>query len=155
VRARPISLREANALVTSWHRHHKVSQGQKFSIACEVDGEFVGAVIVGRPVARGVDFRTTAEVTRLVTNGTKNACSFLYSAAARAAEAMGYDFIQTYILETEPGSSLRAAGFVMDGVTSGGSWNSSKEYAAKPRREDQPQCPKHRYLRVLRNKGVK
>ena len=40
------------------------------------------------------------EVTRLCTDGTKNACSFLYGAAARIAKEMGYKQIQTYILES-------------------------------------------------------
>jgi hypothetical protein len=45
---------------------------------------------------------------------TKNACSMLYSACARAAQAMGYDKIQTYILVTEPGTTLKASGWYLD-----------------------------------------
>jgi hypothetical protein len=76
----------------------------------------IGAVIVGRPVARRVNHQTTLEVTRLVTDGSPNACSFLYGAAARAAKALGYDKIQTYILESELGTSLVAAGWECEGA---------------------------------------
>jgi hypothetical protein len=62
-------------------------------------------------VARNTDQTYTFEVTRLVTDGTKNACSFLYARAARAAEAMGARRIQTFTLPEEGGGSLRAAGW--------------------------------------------
>ena len=95
----------------SHHRHHKPVIGHKFSIGCEQDGTLVGVVITGRPVSRYLDNGLTLEVTRLCTTGEKNACSMLYAAAARAAKAMGYHKIITYTLETESGSSIRAAGW--------------------------------------------
>jgi hypothetical protein len=109
----------------------------------------VGACSVGRPVARGCDPYLTAEVTRLVTDGTKNACSILYAASARACAAMGFKVIQTYILEGEPGTSLKASGWRFDGMTAGGDWNHSKAYAGK-RRTDQPQGPKQRWIKELK-----
>lgn len=101
LRLRPISLRDANEYVRKCHRHHKPVAGHKFSIGCEADGELVGVIIAGRPVSRYLDDGFTLEVTRLCTNGAKNACSFLYGAAARAAAAMGYKRIITYTLESE------------------------------------------------------
>lgn len=93
----PVSLKEANAFVEQHHRHHKPVVGHKFSIAC-TDGEnIVGVAIVGRPVARYLDDGWTLEVNRLCTDGTKNACSFLYAAAWRAVRAMGYHKLITYI----------------------------------------------------------
>jgi hypothetical protein len=38
----------------------------------------------------------------------------LYSAAARAGQALGYEKIQTYIFESEHGSSLKASGWVFE-----------------------------------------
>lgn len=76
----PISLSEANAFVALWHRHHKPVVGHKFSIGCEADGRLAGVAIVGRPVSRYLDDGKTLEVNRLCTDGTKNACSFLYAA---------------------------------------------------------------------------
>lgn len=100
----PISLKEANAYVERYHRHHKPVVGHKFSIAAAVDGEIVGVAIVGRPVSRYLDDGWTLEVNRLCTNGYRNACSFLYSAAWRAARNLGYKKLITYILESESGT---------------------------------------------------
>ena len=65
------------------------------------------------------------------------------------AKEMGFDAIQTYILDAEPGTSLRAAGWSEDGTTSGGDWNHSSAYAGK-RRTDQPMTPKRRYVKTFR-----
>ena len=62
------------------------------------------------------------EVTRLTTDGTLNACSILYAAAARAGHALGYRRIQTYTLDTEPGTSLVAAAETREGEAGGGQW---------------------------------
>lgn len=119
----PITLKDANFFVEKLHRHHKKVQGHKFSIAAVVGGDVVGVCIVGRPVSRVLDDGKRLEVTRLCTNGHKNACSFLYGAAARAARALGYKVISTYILESENGSSLKASGFNFVHKTKGRSWN--------------------------------
>ena len=52
MRVRPFTLAQANELVGTWHRHHKLALGHRWSIGVEVNGKVVGAVIVGRPVAR-------------------------------------------------------------------------------------------------------
>jgi len=106
-----VTLKEANGLVGKLHRHHGKAIGCRFAVGVEYDGEVVGAAICGRPVARSSDDGWTSEVTRLVTDGTTNACSMLYSACARASKAMGYERVQTYILEDEPGTSLFASGW--------------------------------------------
>lgn len=80
-------------------------------------------MIVGRPVSRHRDDGQTAEVTRLCTDGTKNACSFLYGKAARAAFALGFFRIGTYTLPSEGGASLRAAGWHLIGERGGGEWS--------------------------------
>jgi hypothetical protein len=118
-----IDLGEANAFVAEHHRHHKPVVGHMFSIGAVLENRIVGVVIVGRPVARMRDDGETAEVTRLATDGTRNACSFLYGAAARAAFALGFRRIGTYILATEPGTSLMACGWRLIGETPGGSWS--------------------------------
>ena len=125
----PISLREANAYVDAYHRHHKSVVGHKFSIGCEKDGQLAGVAIVGRPVSRYLDDGTTLEVTRLCSSGEKNVCSFLYGAAARAAKALGYRKIITYTLDTEPGISLRAAGWTCAGKAGGIRWTGKRRPA--------------------------
>ena len=119
----PISLRQANSFVQQYHRHHKPSRGHKFSIGATEDGRLVGVAICGRPVSRHLDDGHTIEVNRLCTDGTRNACSILYGAAYRAAKAMGYKRVITYILESEPGTSLRAAGYKCEGPAGGLEWN--------------------------------
>ena len=111
----PINLKTANAFVQQYHRHHKPTRGHKFSIGVSEDGTLVGVAICGRPVARRLDDGYTLEVNRLCTDGTPNACSILYAAAYRAARAMGYNKVITYILDTENGSSLKAAGYTCEG----------------------------------------
>lgn len=54
--------------------------------------------------------------------GTRNACSMLYAAAWRAARAMGYKRLVTYILDSESGTSLRAAGWKCVGQAGGLRW---------------------------------
>ena len=119
----PVGLDEANAFVAEHHRHHRPVVGHKFSIGAALGDAIVGVVIVGRPVARRRDDGLTLEVTRLCTDGSRNACSFLYGAAARAAFALGYKRIGTYILASENGASLRASGWRMIGETPGRSWS--------------------------------
>lgn len=142
----PITLKTANQFVKNWHRHHKPSVGHKFSIGINDGDTLVGVAILGRPVARGSDDGFTIEVARLCTNGTKNACSMLYQAAARASKELGYKKIQTYILEIELGTSLKASGWKMETVTAGGHW---KHTDGKKRRTDQPTMPKQRWVREL------
>ena len=144
----PLELAEANALVAEWHRHHQPSQGHRFSIgAIDADGVLHGAAIVGRPVARLAGSpRDVLEVVRLVTDGTENCCSILYAAAARAGLAMGYKRIQTYVLNSESGTSLRAAGWIDAGEAGGGQW---KHTDGKARRTDQPTEVKRRWIKSL------
>jgi len=119
----PIDFVEANAFVEKFHRHHKPMQGCKFCVAVSDGDKVVGVAIVGRPVARLLDNGWTLEVNRCCTDGTKNACSMLYSAAWRAAKALGYMRLITYTLPEEGGSSLRASNWRCLGLRGGGNWN--------------------------------
>jgi hypothetical protein len=142
----PLELRDLNELVARLHRHHKPVQGHRFSIGVELGGKTVGGASVGRPTARLTDQRTVLEVTRLVTDGTKNACSALYAAAARIGKELGYKRIQTFILDSETGTSLKAAGWKFEQESGGGDWTRE----SKPnRRQDQPQCRKQRWGKEL------
>lgn len=125
----PVSLAEANTFVERNHRHHKPVVGHKFSIGCaDTDsGEIVGVAIVGRPVARYLDDGWTLEVSRLCTDGTCNACSMLYAAAWRAARDMGYKKVITYILDTENGASVKAAGYTCVGEAGGLRWTGKRK----------------------------
>lgn len=134
----PLDLAEANAFVVRHHRHHGIVRGHKFSLGATIEGRVVGVAIVGRPVARLRDDGLTLEVSRLATDGTRNACSFLYGAAARATFALGYRRLGTYILQSESGVSLRAAGWRLVGEVSGRSWSCP----SRPRVDKHPTEPK-------------
>lgn len=111
--AKPTTLREANAFVQLHHRHNKPVRGHRFSLKAVINGDVVGVVIVGRPVARNLDDGETAEITRLCVSpdAPKGTCSFLYQTCRRAWNVMGGVRIVTYTLESESGASLRGAGW--------------------------------------------
>lgn len=119
----PMKLPDANAFVAELHRHHKPVVGHKFSLGVMAGDKVVGVAIVGRPIARRLDNGWTLEVTRVCTDGTKNACSALYGACRRAAFALGFRRLITYTLPMEGGASLRGAGWKTLGLRGGGNWN--------------------------------
>ena len=119
---RPISLNAARSWIAERHRHlRRPVTGWLFGVEVLRGGERVGVACAGRPAARMLQDGTTCEITRVaVLEGERNACSFAYGALRRAAAALGYRRVVTYTLEHEPGTSLRAAGFVDAGVAGGG-----------------------------------
>lgn len=140
----PITLREAKAYVARNHRHHRPPTGALFAVAVG-DGQMVrGVAIVGRPVARMLQDGWTAEVVRLCTDGTRNACSMLYGAAWRAARSMGYRRLITYTLPEEGGASLRGAGWRLVGEAGGGAWSRK----SRPRVDTHPLQGKLRWEAV-------
>ena len=147
----PVTLREANAYVRAHHRHHQPVRGCRFTIGAAEGERLCGVVIVGMPVARAVDFRTTCEVTRCCTDGTRHVASLLYAAAARAARAMGYQAIQTYTLAEESGISVRAAGWRFDADVRGKPWAHNEVRQLRldgtTRRQDQPTGDKQRWIK--------
>src|ERR1051326_8260618 len=121
----PITLKQANEFVAAHHRHHGPVVGWKFGVGVEVNGELVGVAICGRPIARMTQAKEplTLEVTRVCTLGHKNAPSMLYGAISRAAFALGYTKVISFVLCTETGHSLKCAGWKCVGKTAGGEWS--------------------------------
>jgi len=130
----PIFQREAFEFIQKNHRHHKKPVGSIFQIGLSDGEKLIGVAVVGRPVARRLQDGQTAEVTRLCTDGSKNACSMLYAACWRASKALGYRKLITYILIDEPGTSLKAAGWKLIGERGGGSWS----VPSRPRTDKHP-----------------
>lgn len=121
---KPIDLKSANQYVVANHRHNGKVLVHRFSIAVWDGDRLCGVAICGNPSARKLDDGKTIEVNRVCTNGTKNACSILYGRCARIAKEMGFERIITYLLETEPGVSLRASGWQIEAEGVGGKdWN--------------------------------
>lgn len=123
---RTITLKEANSFVNAHHRHHSGTVGCKFSVGLFEADRLIGVAICGRPVSRHLDNGSICEINRLCTLGDMNACSQLYSACARIAEAMGYKKIITYILQSENGASLKASNFVCEGIAGGVQWTGER-----------------------------
>jgi hypothetical protein len=124
----PITLAEARLFIATHHRHAPRLVGWKVGVGIS-NGELRGVAVLSRPVARKLQAAEprTIEIVRVCTLGDRNANSRLYGAACRAAAALGYTAAVTYTLESENGSSLRAAGFTADaeprGARGGQTWN--------------------------------
>lgn len=125
-----IELVEANSFIKKYHRHHSRIQGHRYSLGAIENNVVIGVIVVGRPVG-GQHQKDWAEVTRCCTDGTKNACSFLYSAAARSAKSLGFTRIQTYILKEETGISLKASGWKFDRMSNPVGWHHDGPRAAR------------------------
>lgn len=138
----PISRAEAQHFIKQHHRHHGAPVGDVFRMAVSCENGIVrGVATVGRPVARMLDDGWTLEVNRCCTDGSRNACSMLYGAAWRAAQALGYRKLITYTLATEFGASLRASGWRVIGEVRGRSWNRE----SRPRVDTHPLQDKLRW----------
>lgn len=119
----PIQRAGVMAFLEAHHRHHGRPAGYRVAIAASLDGQVVGVATLGRCVARHLNDGWTIEATRVATDGTRNANSFLYGAVRRLGFALGYRRVVTYTLPEEGGASLRAAGWKCLGVRGGGSWD--------------------------------
>ena len=71
----------------------------------------------------------------------------MYSAAARAAKEMGFTKIQTYILESEPGTTLKASGWTFEILGEIGNWTNRPN-----RNNDLARCRKQRWSKTLNSK---
>lgn len=139
----PLTLPEANELVRKWHRHHLPATGHRWSVGvADEAGDIRGCAITSRPVARMTDQYRKLEIVRVATDGCPNACSFLYGRVRRLGELFGYDEVFTFILASEPGTSLRAAGYVEVATSAGGSWNRP----SRKRENDHPLEPKRKFV---------
>jgi len=151
MKIKPYTLRKSNEYVKLHHRHSKTVVGCKFCIAAVDDNDnILGVAIVGRPVARRLDDGYVGEIVRTCTEGAKNVNSFLYGACARIWKEMGGSKILTYTLETESGSSLKAAGYKHQATTQ--AFALGKGWTTRKNREWQPKVhslQKHRWEKIL------
>jgi len=146
----PVAQKVAKEFVRTHHRHCPPPAGWRFGTGVSngpgPEG-LIGVVMVGRPVARALNQSTVVEVNRLcirddISPGLVwNGCSLLYGWASRQARKRGMGKIITYTLESEDGTSLRAAGWIPESKTKGGSWNC----ASRPRTDKTSTEPKVRW----------
>lgn len=147
----PVTWAEAKAFVDTHHRHNASPRGWRYGAALHNGGERIGVVMVGRPVARLIDASRVVEVNRLCIRTDVppefawNGCSMLYSWAAKEARARGYEKVITYTRADEVGTSLRAAGWQVDGRTKGRHWHAP----SRPRAQTADVIDKVRWARDL------
>ena len=154
MRARPITLKDANSFVKANHKHNGPVTGWKWGISLWEDGEMVGVGMAGRPNARALDSGSSAhiiEISRLCLRdeAPKNAASSLYGRLNRMAADGGYDMSVTYTLDSEKASSLRAAGFVRVARVTARSWNTP----SRPRGETRKPEVRWRWARAFTDEG--
>lgn len=147
-----IEQKDAKAFVRLHHAHHKKPPaGWRFGGAVRNGGDIMGVVMVGRPVARMLDRNAVVEANRVCVRRDlpdalrHNACSMLYGFAAREAKRRRFKKIITYILESESGASLLAAGWECEGPAGGGSWHRK----SRPRVDSAPTELKVRWSKHL------
>lgn len=131
MRTAPYPFKHAVRFVKETHRRLPHGHHRMWAISLWVGEQLRGVALVGAPKARkfGVDQGDDLypppydrlEVVRVaVEEGTPNGCSMLYGACSRACRDMGALDLLTYTGEDEPGTSLRAAGWICDAGLFGG-----------------------------------
>lgn len=144
---KPVHRDIARNFVRDHHDHCPPPAGWRFGAGLMNGSERIGVVMVGRPVARMLDQAAIVEVNRLCINRDLapglvwNGCSMLYGWAAKQARSRGFAKIITYTLESEDGTSLKAAGWVPEAKTKGGSRNRK----SRPREDKTSTEPKIRW----------
>lgn len=154
---RPITYKTASEYIEINHRHNGKTAGCKFAIGCFSGEKMVGCAVCGRPVSRHYDDGLTLEISRVCTDGTRNACSMLYGAACRIAKDMGYKKVVTYTLVTENGASLKASNFICEGEAGGIEWTGKRNPAKKQYEQislfptkEKPHIMKRRWVRYFK-----
>jgi hypothetical protein len=149
---RPVSFSAAAGFVHRHHAHCGAPTAWRFGASITNGPTLLGVVMVGNPVGRGFSGRRILEVNRLCIRRDVprplrwNACSQLYGYAAREAERRGFERIITYTRDDEEGTSLRAAGWVLEAKVRGRSWSSR----GRARRHAEAPIDKTRWSRALR-----
>lgn len=145
LRVWPCTVKAAMAYVRAHHRHLPKVGGGMFAAAFgAAPDQWHGVGLVGCG-AQEWEGTGRAIITRVATDKARNACSALYGALSRAAKALGYVEVWTYTLPEEPGTSLRAAGFIDMGLSDGGEHDRPSRPRAPAVRAD----TKRRWMRPL------
>lgn len=145
LRLAPCTIKAAKRWVAQTHRHLPEFNGARFAVAVVDDAGEIHGVAVASNGPRVWEGTGRLNIGRVSTDGTKDACSMLYGAICRAGKALGYTEAWTYTLPSEPGTSLRAAGFEEVGESAGG----SHDRKGRPRHAPVQGGPKRRWRRIL------
>ena len=130
----PCSIKFARKFIAKHHSYLPRVVGGIFALATLQSQELVAVALVGRPRNVHLSRLCIAELYRLaVQPNAMHAASFLLARTAKAAFALGYDAIISYVPSKLDATSYRAAG-----------WNPEKRHRAKGwhGRELPPDYPK-------------
>jgi hypothetical protein len=139
---RPCTVKSAKKWIAEHHRHLKKMQGAMWAVRAICKFQTIGVAAVGNPAQEWQNIGVLCLLRMAVLDGYPNACSLLYGACSRAARAMGAVDLVTYTRLDEPGTSLKAAGWIDGGETDGGEYD-------RPSRPRQPALfpdPKRRWF---------
>ena len=147
----PLTREAANAYIALYHRHSEPVVSDMFRVALEDSAGGVAAIgVAGLPKARMLQDGHTFEITRVTSRGAFNACTRIYAALCDAGRALGWWRAFTYTLESEPGTSPKAAGFERDGLTEESDWR-ERGRRREPRLFEEPRMtPVGRKIRWVR-----
>jgi hypothetical protein len=154
MRHAPIPIKHAVRFVKEVHRRLPHGHHRMWAIGLWVDQQLRGVALCGAPNARMLASTSDGEwpepydrleVVRVaVMEGTPNGCSMLYGACSRTAKGMGALDLLTYIDEDEPGTTLKAAGWICDeGLFGGG--QASRPSRPRKQRAGKQTCKRRRW----------
>jgi hypothetical protein len=128
---RPVTRAEVRAFIEANHSHHHKPNTWLLTVGVEQGGALVCVGVLELPKARMLCNGFTAEVSRVASAGAKHAASMCIMALVRAAVALGYRRLISYMLLGEAGTSYRAAGWHVTALSAGGSWDRPSRPAAQ------------------------
>lgn len=125
----PIDFATARNFIEQHHSHNPQLTGWRFGFGCFNGDELVAVATVGRPGARMLPQFTWVEISRVCVKGMRAsklkgfACSKLYAACEREAEARGYEKIITYTRIDEEATALTETGWNREKKTRAEGWD--------------------------------
>ena len=132
LRVRGVAFPVARAFIDKHHQHVGAPHAWRFGASIWNGHAMMGVLTVGNPVAPAFNGRGIVEVNRLCVRRDLNpmlrwnCCSMLLGHAAAEAGRRGFSRIITYTRGDEDGASLRASGWVCEGLAGGGGWHSGR-----------------------------
>ncbi len=140
LRVVPITLKAARRWIAQHHSYLGAPQGGLLAVSVEADGRRCCVAVMEIPKARLLMNGTTAELSRVASDGTtRHAASKAGMALVRALTAIGYERFVSATLLGEPGTMFRAMGWwptsIINAAVTWGRRERPRHDAAQPGRK--------------------
>ena len=123
LRLQPVTRDVVRLFVQKHHSHHHRPNTYIAAVGVSNEVGLVCVAVLEIPRARMLCNGTTAEVSRVASDGsTNNAASMACGAISRAALALGYTRLVSYTILGEPGTMYRASNWHPTALSTGGEW---------------------------------